>query len=99
MGTKPLSKLTVPRCRHSHIYKCCQLLRCGNSVLEVAVFENVGEKTFTAHSRMVWSLERVLLIDFDWCGMHGEDTYPVSLNDLHDPANSINWHPDIRRGG
>jgi hypothetical protein len=31
-------------CRHSHIYKCCQSLRRGNSVLEVAVFENVGKK-------------------------------------------------------
>lgn len=43
--------------------------------------------------------ERVLLIDFDWCRMHEEDTYTVSLNDFRDPANSINWHPDVKRGG
>jgi len=46
----------VPMCRHSHTYKFCQSLRRGNSVLEVAVFEIVGKKTFTARSRMVWSL-------------------------------------------
>lgn len=41
--------------------------------------------------------ERVLFIDFDWCGMHEEDTYPVSLNDFRDPANIIiNWHPTSR---
>jgi hypothetical protein len=54
MATKSLPssrskfKLTVPRCRHSHIYKCCQSLRRGNSVLEVAVFENVGKNFYRA---------------------------------------------------
>ncbi len=43
--------------------------------------------------------ERVLLIDFDWCGVHEEHTYPVSLNDARDMTNSINWHPDVKRGG
>ncbi|KAI9439820.1 hypothetical protein H4582DRAFT_2075187 [Lactarius indigo] len=43
--------------------------------------------------------ERVLLLDFDWCGEHEKDTYPVSLNDNHDPLNNINWHPDVKRGG
>ena len=37
-------------CQHCHIYKLCQSLRHGNSVLEVAVFENVGKKTFTVCS-------------------------------------------------
>ena len=36
--------IDVLRCRHSHIYKCCQLLRRSDSVLEVVVFENVGKK-------------------------------------------------------
>ena len=38
---------------------------------------------------------RVMLIDFDWCGVHGEGMYPVSLNDSGD----IDWHPEVKRGG
>ena len=38
--------------------------------------------------------ERVLFIDFDWCGEHDMDKYPISLNE--DP--DIKWHPDVRPG-
>ncbi|KAH9054714.1 hypothetical protein EDB87DRAFT_1426930 [Lactarius vividus] len=48
---------------------------------------------------MITKGDRVRLIDFDWCGVHGEDTYPVSLNDGRDTANGIDWHPDVKRGG
>ena len=44
-------------CQHSHIYKLCQLLRQGISVLEVAVFEIVG-KNFYPASQVVWSLHK-----------------------------------------
>lgn len=40
--------------------------------------------------------DRARLIDFDWCGVHEEDTYPVLLNDARNTTNSIDWHP---RGG
>ena len=36
----------------------------------------------------------VLLIDFDWCGCHGESRYPVSLNSARD----CGWHRDVKRG-
>jgi hypothetical protein len=49
------TKLTVPRCRHSHIYKFCQSLRRGNSVLKLRSLK-MWEKKFYRASRMVWSL-------------------------------------------
>ncbi|KAI9435242.1 hypothetical protein BJY52DRAFT_1197709 [Lactarius psammicola] len=42
---------------------------------------------------------RAMFIDFDWCGEHEKDTYPVSLNDARDTNNSINWHHKVERGG
>jgi RIO-like serine/threonine protein kinase len=33
------------------------------------------------------------LVDFDWCGKHGEAKYPANLNDL----GNISWHPDVQR--
>jgi hypothetical protein len=36
-----------------------------------------------------------MLVDFDWCGLDGEGTYPVSLNDSDD----MPWHEDVERGG
>ena len=36
----------------------------------------------------------VLLVDFDWCGRHGESRYPVSLNSDSD----CGWHSDVNRG-
>ncbi|KAI9461314.1 hypothetical protein BJY52DRAFT_1117319 [Lactarius psammicola] len=42
---------------------------------------------------------RAMFIDFDWCGEHEKDTYPVSLNDVRDTSNSINWHHKVERGG
>ena len=39
--------------------------------------------------------QRPMLIDFDWCGTHGIDRYPSSLNDL----SSISWHEGVVRNG
>ena len=48
---------------------------------------------------MVTEDERVVLIDFDWCGVHQEGTYPISLNDARESVIGIDWHPDVKRGG
>ncbi len=83
----------------------------GNQQLPQAIFDQVEEALRTLHASnfvfgdlrypnvMITKDGRVLLIDFDWCGVHEEHTYPVSLNDARDTTNSINWHPDVKRGG
>ena len=83
----------------------------GNQQLSQPIFDQVEEAVGTLHASnmvfgdlrypniMITKDERVLLIDFDWCGVHEEHTYPVSLNDARDMTNSINWHPDVKRGG
>ncbi|TDL16421.1 hypothetical protein BD410DRAFT_889015, partial [Rickenella mellea] len=38
--------------------------------------------------------QKVLLIDFDWCGVAGESKYPVTVN-----CSDINRHPEVQRGG
>jgi serine/threonine protein kinase len=82
-----------------------------NQHLPRPIFEQVEEAISILHAKnivfadlrhpniMITKDERVLLIDFDWCGVHEEDTYPVSLNDARNTTNSINWHPDVKRGG
>ena len=40
--------------------------------------------------------DKVLLLDFDWCGKRGEVRYPTDIN-LNE--GDIEWHPDVRRGG
>lgn len=35
----------------------------------------------------------VVLVDFDWCGQDGVDTYPLFLNKL-----ACGWHADVRGG-
>jgi len=35
----------------------------------------------------------VVLVDFDWCGRDGVDTYPLFVNKL-----ACNWHADVRGG-
>jgi len=84
--------------------------RYGNQHLPQPIFEQVEEALGILHAKkivfadlrhpniMITNDERVLLIDFDWCGMHEEDTYPVSLNDARNTTDSINWHPDVKRG-
>jgi serine/threonine protein kinase len=46
---------------------------------------------------------RAKLIDFDWCGPDGEETYPgdVNIRDRHDEdvEESIKWHAGVQRGG
>jgi len=83
----------------------------GNQQLSQPIFDQVEEALGTLHANnmvfgdlrnpniMITKDERVLLIDFDWCGVHEEHTYPVSLNDAPNMFNSINWHPDVKRGG
>ena len=48
---------------------------------------------------MIKKDERVLLIDFDWCGNHNTNTYPFRLNDDRDPERGIGWHAGVKRGG
>src|SRR6266702_62076 len=83
----------------------------GNEPLPPTIFDQVKKALGTLHERnivfgdlrysniMVTADERVQFIDFDWCGEHEKDTYPVSLNDARDTTNSINWHSDVKRGG
>jgi RIO-like serine/threonine protein kinase len=44
---------------------------------------------------VITELQIPMLIDFDWCGTHGIDRYPSSLNDL----SSIGWHEEVVRNG
>jgi len=75
------------------------------------IFDQVKESLVVLHEQklvfgdlrypniMISKEGRVLLIDFDWCGVHDEHTYPFTLNDARHMPNSINWHPDVKRGG
>jgi hypothetical protein len=36
-----------------------------------------------------------MLVDFDWCSLDGEGTYPATLNDNDD----MQWHEEVKRGG
>lgn len=44
---------------------------------------------------VITTQETPMLVDFDWCGTHGVDRYPSSLNDL----SSIGWHEGVVRNG
>ncbi|KAH9000157.1 hypothetical protein EDB92DRAFT_470325 [Lactarius akahatsu] len=82
----------------------------GNDRLDQPIFDRVAEAIGVLHGRnivfgdlrypniMITKDEGVRLIDFDWCGEHGKDTYPGSLNVDRD-TNSIDWHPGVERGG
>ncbi|KAH9175907.1 hypothetical protein EDB89DRAFT_1847067 [Lactarius sanguifluus] len=83
----------------------------GNRRLDQCIFDQVEEALCILHGRnidfgdlrypniILTKDQRVLLIDFDWCGEHEKDTYPASLNDNRNTPNSIDWHPDVKRGG
>ena len=85
--------------------------RYGNNPLPRAVSDNVQKAVEILHNEnivfadlrppniMVTEDERVVLIDFDWCGVHQEGTYPISLNDARESVIGIDWHPDVKRGG
>ncbi|KAH9159154.1 hypothetical protein EDB89DRAFT_1866142, partial [Lactarius sanguifluus] len=85
--------------------------RYGNDQLLQLIFDQVEEGLEILHTNnivfgdlrplniMITEDEHVLLINFDWCGTHEEQTYPVSLNDARDMTNRINWHPEVERGG
>jgi RIO-like serine/threonine protein kinase len=74
----------------------------GNQQLLQPVFDQVEQALGILHAKnivfadlrhpniMIDKDGHVLLIDFDWCGVHEESTYLVLLNDLCDLANSIN---------
>ncbi|KAH9066510.1 kinase-like domain-containing protein [Lactarius vividus] len=84
--------------------------RYGNDQLPQLIFEQVEEGLEILHANnivfgdlrppniLITKDNHVLLIDFDWCGLDAEQTYPVSLNDAHD-INQIHWHPGVKRGG
>ncbi|KAI9433209.1 hypothetical protein H4582DRAFT_1857134 [Lactarius indigo] len=67
--------------------------------LEILHESNFVFGDFRYPNIMITKDDRVRLIDFDWCGVHGEDTYPISLNDARDTSNGINWPPRVKRGG
>lgn len=83
----------------------------GINPLPPPIFSKVQEATTVLHAEnivfgdlrppniMVTEDERVMLIDFDGCGVHAEGTYPFSLNDAQKSSGSIDWHPDFTRGG
>ncbi|KAH9971624.1 hypothetical protein BJV74DRAFT_865776 [Russula compacta] len=65
----------------------------GNRPLPQAVLSQVQDAIKILHAEnivfgdirspdiMLTEDERVMLIDFDWCGVYAEGTYPFSLND------------------
>jgi serine/threonine protein kinase len=85
--------------------------RYGNQQLPQPIFDQVEDAIGILHAKnivfgdlrppnvMITEDDRVLLVDFDWCGVHQEHTYPVTLNDGHNTPNSIDWHPGVVRGG
>jgi serine/threonine protein kinase len=80
-GSNPLPRLIL-----NQVQKAIDILHNNNLVFADLRPPNI----------MVTHNEQAMLVDFDWCGVHGEDTYPVTLND---DSGSINWHPGVRRGG
>jgi serine/threonine protein kinase len=76
----------LPRAAFDQVQEAVEILHAENIVFADLRKPNI----------MVTVDERVMLIDFDWCGVHGEDSYPVTLND---DKESIDWHPDVERGG
>jgi hypothetical protein len=50
-----------------------------------------GEDSRSAPSNGRWAM----LVDFDWCSLNGEGTYPATLNDSDD----MQWHEEVERGG
>ncbi|KAH8983286.1 hypothetical protein EDB92DRAFT_1803926 [Lactarius akahatsu] len=83
------SSLRLPPSISDQLKKALEILHENNFVFGDFRHPNI----------MITKDDRVRLIDFDWCGVHGEDTYPASLNDNRDEANGINWHPGVERGG
>lgn len=47
--------------------------------------------------------ERAKLVDFDWCGLDGQDRYRGDVNVCNESEKSderqINWHSEVKRGG
>jgi serine/threonine protein kinase len=85
--------------------------RYGNQLLPQLIFNQVEDAIGILHARnlvfgdlrhpnvMITKDDRVLLVDFDWCGVHEEHTYSFTLNDAPNTPNSIDWHPGVERGG
>lgn len=79
----------------------------GNQQLPQPIFDQIEEALGILHAKnivfadlhhpniMITKDGCVLLVDFNWCGVHEEDT----LNDARNITNRINWHPDVKRGG
>jgi serine/threonine protein kinase len=82
--------------------------RYGDGKLPGAVYDGVKEAVDALHAAsfvfgdlrlnniiITTDGERPVLVDFDWCGLHGMDRYPSSLNDFSD----IKWHGGVVRNG
>ena len=79
----------LPQAVFNEVEKAIEILHAGNLIFADLCPPNI----------MVTEDERVVLVDFDWRGVHKEVTYPISLNDDREQFNSIDWHPDVKRGG
>jgi len=85
--------------------------RYANQRLPQPIFDQVEDAVQMLHARnvvfgdlrppniIITKDERVLLLDFDWCGVHEEHIYPSTLNDAPDTPYSIDWHPGVKRLG
>jgi hypothetical protein len=83
--------------------------RYGSNKPPLSVFNQIQEAVGILHTNnivfadlrlpniMVTPDEHVMLVDFDWCGVHEEGIYPITLNDDRDSG--ICWHPNVKRGG
>ncbi len=79
----------------------------SNKLLPKAIYEGVKQAIDILHSEsivfgdlrlpnvVINDQRKPMLVDFDWCGNHGIDRYPLSLNDL----DSIGWHGGVVRNG
>lgn len=75
--------------------------------LPEAIFDGVEQAIDILHTKsivfgdlrlpniIITERKKPMLIDFDWCGTHGIDRYPSTLNDL----SSIDWHEGVVRNG
>lgn len=83
----------------------------GDQPLPLYIFVQAAEAIGILHAQnivfgdlrrpniMITDDDRVRLIDFDWCGVHGEHTYPFTLNDARNTTNGIDWDSGVKRGG
>ena len=79
----------LPKCILKQVKQAIEVLHENNIVFgdlrkpNIMLIPSLGSEQVT-----------VKLVDFDWCGVHGEECYPKTLNDVE-----IRWHCEVKRGG